>query len=76
LLISLSPFEALRGSDYDIELMNSDPASIQDSHSLTILGEVYNPTYNPYTLFRMSGFSLLLVSDPNENANDDEMSIL
>ena len=77
MVINLTPLEVLRDSEYDIELMDGDTVSIPEiPSSVTVLGEVYNPTTIAYKLGNTASFYLSMVGGPNDNANEDEMFIV
>jgi protein involved in polysaccharide export with SLBB domain len=77
MVVRLTPLEQFRGSEHDIPLMNGDTITIpQTPNSVSVLGEVYNPTTITYNPGRTASFYLSMVGGPNDNANDDEMFIV
>jgi protein involved in polysaccharide export with SLBB domain len=76
-VVRLLPLEDLRNSEYDLELMDGDTVTIPETpSSVTVLGEVYNPTTIAYKQGRTASFYLSTVGGPNDNANEDEMFIV
>jgi protein involved in polysaccharide export with SLBB domain len=77
MVVRLTPLEQFRDSAHDIPLMDGDTITIPETpHSVTVLGEVYNPTTINYNPGRTASFYLSMVGGPNDNANDDEMFIV
>jgi protein involved in polysaccharide export with SLBB domain len=77
MVVRLTPLDQFRGSEHDIPLMNGDTITIPETpNSVSVLGEVYNPTTITYNPGRTASFYLSMVGGPNDNANDDEMFIV
>jgi protein involved in polysaccharide export with SLBB domain len=77
MVVNISPLKDFRGSDYDIELMNGDSITIPENpKSVSILGEVYNPTSLVYRPGKAVSYYLDQVGGPTLQANDDEMFIV
>jgi protein involved in polysaccharide export with SLBB domain len=77
MVIRMETLDVLKNSEYDIQLMDGDTISIPDTpSSVTILGEVYNPTTIAYKPGNTANFYLSMVGGPKENANEDEMFIV
>lgn len=77
MVIALKPLDELEGSDDDVLLLDGDVLTIPDNpRSVSVFGEIYNPTSLLYRPGKSSGFYLKKVGGPKENADIDNMFII
>lgn len=77
MVVNLQPLDELAETPDNIELMAGDTLAIpQNPQTVTVLGEVYNPTSLAYRPGRTVGDYLAKVGGTREEANEDEMFIV
>ena len=77
MVVHLSPLRKLRGSVYDIQLVDGDQLTIPDNpHSVTVLGQVYNPVSMTYRPGKTVSWYLDQVGGTTAQANPSQMFIV
>jgi len=77
IVVKLDSLDKFKNSIYDLTLEKGDTLNIPAiPSSVTVLGEVYNPTSVIYRKGVTIGEYLNLVGGPNKNANEDEIYLI
>ncbi len=77
MVVHLASMDTFRGSAADFELTAGDTLTVpQNPQSVTVLGQVYNPTSMTYRSGRPVAFYLDQVGGATKNADEDEMFIV
>ena len=77
MIVSLNEFDKFKGSSSDVEILPGDTIRIPENpQSVTILGQVYNPTSLVYSPGQSVSHYLNLVGGVKQSAEEDEMFIV
>jgi len=77
MVVHLLPLDRFKNSTYDIPLMDGDVITIPDNpKSVSVLGQVYNPTTMVYQEGKTVSYYLNKVGGSTENANAGEMFVV
>ena len=77
MVIEIADLEAFKGSGFDVEVVPGDAITIpKNPMSVTVLGQVYNPTSLIYTVGKPVSYYLSKVGGVKGNADDEEMFVV
>lgn len=77
MVVRFNPLDRLKGSADDVELLNGDAVTVPENpQSVTVLGQVYNPTSLIYYPGRTVSYYLDKVGGPKQEADEDAIFIV